>query len=500
MKSLSFFTLLFLLCNTLFSQTGNFESALTNYLNSIDQTNSIHVQLKSVLESYEKSSKQFKIPSANLKVDSVVYAKDDGTRFKESYTYENMLPIIIYNDKWDEDKWTNFERVQNTFDANGNLKLSSQENWMQAEWVAVNKYHSEYDLNGNLTYGFSEIWDLDSSKWIKIAEENYQYDSKGNNIFSELFLYDSGLVFTLNITSEYNENGLLASQTSKIFSDEIVFMNTKRSFSYDENNNLVLTIGEHFVENEWVNSEKIISEYDQNNNITSNLTNLWDEESWTNSRLSDYEYDSNNNRLSYLTSNWNNIDSLWIPVTRYSYEYDNRNNLLFKLYEKTDSLQQWQNSTQLKYKYDEDGNLIFATSEIWQDETWVFDDGYLEFYGQTEKQDHFYFTAYQIEVFYSAITDVTSEKNLISDFTLSQNYPNPFNPTTSIEYSVPSNEYVSLKVYDLLGNEVAILVNEEKSSGNYKINFNAEYLSSGVYFYKLSVGNFVETKKLLLMK
>ena len=83
---------------------------------------------------------------------------------------------------------------------------------------------------------------------------------------------------------------------------------------------------------------------------------------------------------------------------------------------------------------------------------------------------------------------------------LSQNYPNPFNPTTSIEYAVPSSEYVTLRVYDILGNEVATLVNEQKSAGVYSVIFNAENLPSGVYIYQLRRENYNTTKKMLLLK
>jgi hypothetical protein len=85
-------------------------------------------------------------------------------------------------------------------------------------------------------------------------------------------------------------------------------------------------------------------------------------------------------------------------------------------------------------------------------------------------------------------------------FSLLQNYPNPFNPATSIKYTVGEREFVSLKVFDLLGNEVVVLINEEKSAGEYKIDFDASHLSGGVYFYQLKAGNFAETKKMLLLK
>ncbi len=99
------------------------------------------------------------------------------------------------------------------------------------------------------------------------------------------------------------------------------------------------------------------------------------------------------------------------------------------------------------------------------------------------------------------------EVNTPTQFSLSQNYPNPFNPTTKIKYSIPFVEvghapslHVTLKVYDILGSEVAILVNEEKPAGEYEVEFDGSKLASGIYFYQLKAGNFVETKKFILMK
>ncbi|MFA6980841.1 MAG: T9SS type A sorting domain-containing protein [Ignavibacteriaceae bacterium] len=87
-----------------------------------------------------------------------------------------------------------------------------------------------------------------------------------------------------------------------------------------------------------------------------------------------------------------------------------------------------------------------------------------------------------------------------NNFNLSQNYPNPFNPITKINYQLPENNFVSLIVYDVLGKEVAILVNQEQSAGTYQTTLDGSRLSSGIYFYKIQAGDFVETKKLVLMK
>jgi hypothetical protein len=98
------------------------------------------------------------------------------------------------------------------------------------------------------------------------------------------------------------------------------------------------------------------------------------------------------------------------------------------------------------------------------------------------------------------LTDVEEEPELVNTFNLSQNYPNPFNPSTSIEYRVGSKEYITLKIYDILGREVAILVNEEKPAGSYEIKFDASSLASGVYFYKLQTESIFSSKKMVLLK
>ncbi|MFB3056412.1 MAG: T9SS type A sorting domain-containing protein [Ignavibacteriaceae bacterium] len=97
------------------------------------------------------------------------------------------------------------------------------------------------------------------------------------------------------------------------------------------------------------------------------------------------------------------------------------------------------------------------------------------------------------------------------NYSLSQNYPNPFNPSTIIEFQISDFGFVSLKVFDILGNEITTLVNEEKPAGSYKIKFSTgstrlpdgqvhQTLTSGIYFYQLKAGNFIQTKKMLIVK
>jgi hypothetical protein len=102
---------------------------------------------------------------------------------------------------------------------------------------------------------------------------------------------------------------------------------------------------------------------------------------------------------------------------------------------------------------------------------------------------------------YDIITPVTEHSpSITTTFTLSQNYPNPFNPTTNIVYTVPHRAHIKLTVYNILGEEVATLVDEEKASGEYTVTFDGSRLPSGVYFYRLHAGRFNETREMVLVK
>lgn len=100
----------------------------------------------------------------------------------------------------------------------------------------------------------------------------------------------------------------------------------------------------------------------------------------------------------------------------------------------------------------------------------------------------------------SFITSSESEIIIKNEVVLDQNYPNPFNPKTTISYFIPEASFVTLKIYDVLGREIITAVNEEQTIGNYKIDFYGDELSSGIYFYQIKTKNYIETKKMLLLK
>jgi hypothetical protein len=108
-------------------------------------------------------------------------------------------------------------------------------------------------------------------------------------------------------------------------------------------------------------------------------------------------------------------------------------------------------------------------------------------------------SAFSIDI--GAPQGINSQSNLAFEYKLFQNYPNPFNPTTNIKYQIANNSLVSLKVYDILGKEIATLVNSKQSPGTYEVSFEGSNLASGIYFYKLSVDNDqISIKRMTLLK
>ncbi len=100
----------------------------------------------------------------------------------------------------------------------------------------------------------------------------------------------------------------------------------------------------------------------------------------------------------------------------------------------------------------------------------------------------------------STITNVNIGESIIESFDIFQNYPNPFNPTTTIKYRVSELSYLTIKVYDVLGNEISTIVNEEKPAGEYVVEFGGDGLTSGIYFYQLRAGDYTDTKKMILLR
>ena len=142
-------------------------------------------------------------------------------------------------------------------------------------------------------------------------------------------------------------------------------------------------------------------------------------------------------------------------------------------------------------------SILLPTGSVLNDATGISSNGFIIVGNGTNSAsglDEGYFISV------NGLTSVRESRQNTFNFLLSQNYPNPFNPNTKITWQTPIAGHQSLKVYNILGNEIVTLVNEFKEAGNYEVNFDASKLSSGIYVYKLQVGNFIDIKKMILLK
>ncbi len=167
-------------------------------------------------------------------------------------------------------------------------------------------------------------------------------------------------------------------------------------------------------------------------------------------------------------------------------------------------------------KYDVDGNCLWAKSAGGTDDdggTGILADGNGNCYitgvfmgtatfGTTQLISAGNYDAFIAKYNASEINEVNQSENkkIPETVLLTQNYPNPFNPSTKISYAIPQNSFVELKVFNLIGQEIATLVNQEKPAGNYEVNFKASNLPSGIYIYKMKAGEYVQIKKMILLK
>src|SRR5690606_8054003 len=186
----------------------------------------------------------------------------------------------------------------------------------------------------------------------------------------------------------------------------------------------------------------------------------------------------------------------WLNLGRGTYDYDINNNRVLEYWEIAFN-NTWENWFRIFYEYD-DNSLIHLFGEEWLNGQWVPENEPLSITNPDGIMIGF--LAKEIFLYYSPLTSVGSENNIANGFNLLQNYPNPFNPVTTINYQIKEQGLVQLKVYNLLGQEIVTLVNEELSAGMYEALFDASNLPSGVYIYSLRVNDFFKNNKMTLLK
>lgn len=456
------------------------------------------------------------------------------TTHKSTYTYKGNETTII-NQELKNGVWENVSRNITTYDNKGNTLTWSIEEWQNGSWIYKNKCSYTYDEHGNsLTYS-SEEWQ--NGSLINKYRATNTYDEHGNLL---IFLSEQQLYgFWVGITREtrtYDSNDNMLTYLMEMYNNGVWFKtnnNYRYSFTKSAKGDTVTYITEQWNNGAWEIAGKTIETYFINGSTgDSVVTRVSIAHSTDYQYRSTYTYNKNKKRIGSLTEKWDYDEKksswIWKNESRRTYTFDNDGRLLVTFRESWNN-DAWNNSSRETNTYDSNGNLTSFLSEQYFYETWVNNLKEILTYdgnGNAIKGEWFQWTAgviwlpYQggfemkynngqsildcsgsvVTVEYASITGVEDASQIVNKFSLSQNYPNPFNPSTTISYSIPEGRMVTLKVYDMLGKEVSMLLNEYKEAGNHSLQFNASQLPSGIYIYTLQAGEFRDSKKLLLIK
>jgi uncharacterized Zn ribbon protein len=401
-------------------------------------------------------------------VDTAISLRTTDT-LRNTFTFNKDEKVIEnLSEQWTNNQWVNNERYTYTYDANGNMLADLYEQWTNNQWVNNERDTYTYDANGNvLTYFLSEYWT--NNQWENGTYYTYTYDTNRN---MPTYLIE----YWTNNQWENMERG---------------------TSTYDTNGNMLADLYERWTNNQWVEVARDTYTYDANGNMLVDLYEQCTNNQWVNDFRYTYTYDANGNMLVDLWEEWTN--NQWVNDFRYTYTYDANGNMLVDLYEQWTN-NQWVNDFRYTYKYFQNKLLSEGMCETWQNASWIPRNG--SFSSRDNAGNSFYYSGYKISLTYKLITTGVSKDdvNTPKGYSLSQNYPNPFNPTTVIEFNVPKESYIKIVVSDVLGREIKTLVDENKSAGSFTVQFNANDLSSGIYFYQLQTKEFSLTKKLILMK
>ncbi len=376
---------------------------------------------------------------------------ENSTRYL--YEYDGALRNNIYtNQDWINSAWENDYRYEYIYGTDGRMTGYYESSWENGAWVYDYKAEITYLPNGRTSMYMFYNWE--NNNWIYSTRYNYIYDT--NNKLTEIFV-------------EYYNNG--------------VWENSFKGFYFYNNQGYLSEyISQNWYNGDWLNSGRSLYSYNTSNYMTEYIWQSWVDNAWLNINKTENVYNAQN----YQTLGYS---YLWIPPTgwvyltkdTYTYNQSNQNDEI-TTEEWSDATSTWVNFYQSQYFYNANGYLEKELYRTWGNGFWVYDE--------------------QTLITYAQLTDAENLSELPGDYCLYQNYPNPFNPTTTIEFQLPGYEFVSLKVYDLLGREVTTLVNEYQQPGKYSVEFTTQnaMLSSGVYFYKLTAGNFSSVKKFIIAK
>ena len=425
-----------------------------------------------------------------------VYAQNYGIK---SFIQGNLISRTDNNPLFRISSFPNY--ISSSFNNNTIYKPLTQDLRMDSVIVCSisgdsAKMSFEYNQKDDLT-GFL-IQFRSAGRWDNNLTEKLLYDVN-NNLIREIDLSWNGITWdTTNcINNYYDAKGNLVQSIVQFFTDSLWTNSVRYTFTHDSSTIIIDTMKiDRWQNNEWNKNLFTVAYYSGVNKRDSILSFNWDGAEWL----------KGNRIISYYDKNISAPDSIistfwagdWINLIRENYTYDNDNNEIEEV-EQNWLGYIWQNIEQRTFTYNDYNLLKSISCEIWDNNEWTSGDGQIQIIYQNNVLLGFY--ANRADFYYTDITSITNNgTGNVMGFTLFQNYPNPFNPSTTINYTIPEQGFVSIKVYNMLGQEISTLVNEVKLPGSYQIHFNADNLPSGVYIYRIKTGTFTKSMRMILLK
>ncbi|MFH0735674.1 MAG: T9SS type A sorting domain-containing protein [bacterium] len=446
-------------------------------LNSSLTTNSLFYPIKAYVD-YEVS-----YPGGSTDTINFIYSPE---RILVKKTLHQKTP---YGDEY-------YSQRIFTYDQSNLLTEEINQRLLNGNWENTQKYVYNYDASKNLLEKQNQKYENDI--WIPIETNTFVYDSNNNLLEKQYKKYENDIWIPIKTnTFMYDSNNNLLEKQYKKYENDIWIPIETNTFVYDSNNKLIEQYYKQWDTN-WIDVYQYLYLYNSSDQLIEKKINDFVDGNWVFRMKCLYAYYAQGQigAVSYY-----NGDGYLLSYDEYTYSgglltfIQNMMWEYFHLYMGSYVAQNW-----LEYRYDNYENCNYATYSIKigygshvKDRTFnlLYNNG----------SSSLSLDGARVQVIYSTLTDVNeSEISVVDKFSLSQNYPNPFNPNTTISFSLPKQEFVTLKIYDILGKEIATLFSEELKAGTYQKDWQPKGLSSGIYFYRLQAGKYTETHKMSFLK
>lgn len=409
----------------------------------------------------------------------------------------NVGSYVPYEEKlqqqWTSGNWVSTQKTVITIDTSTWTMIGIYSfNSPQTGWVNQAKYEYRFKKTGETSLGFLQLksYTFRVNEWKLQSQSDFIYDANNFLIRADQQMdLGAGLMTYGKITYTNNSVGLPLTETTEQFNFSTSTMENHRKMTYIYNlsnqEELQTEIRADWKNNQWMDMLK--TSYTRNSKLLPTIE--MEQEYLTPTTLQninryEYTYDGTD---SYVMENlykyWDNNAASWVESQKFNYTYSATNKVVTKVGQQMFQ-NVWKDNDRTTNTYNAVDNITKELTESYLGTSWVNQAQTLHSYSPTDVED-------------GAIK--------VNNFELSDNFPNPFNPTTTINYELSDAGFITLKVFDILGNEVAQLVNEYKSAGKYQTSFYAknissQQLSSGTYFYRLQTDGKFITKKMILLR